>query len=383
MSKRDYYEVLGLEKGATEEEIKKAYRKQAMKYHPDRNPGDKEAEEQFKEVNEAYEVLSDKNKRAQYDQFGHAGMGNNGAGGFGGGFGGGGFEDIFGDIFDMFGGGFGGGSRGRRPQKGADIRVQVDLTFEEAVFGTEKEIRVTRDETCDTCGGVGAASQSDVKTCSTCGGSGQVRVNQRTPFGVMQTVKTCDTCHGQGTTIEKPCETCNGQGTVRKDRKININIPAGVDSDSVLPLREEGQPGVLGGPTGDIYVYFNIEAHPFFQRDGNDVYCEIPITFVQASLGDEINIPFLDESKKKVGQIKFVIPEGTQSHQSFRLKGRGIANPVGFGRGDQFVKVKVEVPKKLNEEQKELLRQFAVSSGEHKIHEQGKSFWEKVKSYFQ
>src|SRR5690554_4033731 len=248
MSKRDYYEVLGLGKGASEEEIKKAYRKLAMKYHPDRNPDDKEAEENFKEVNEAYEVLSDKNKRAQYDQFGHAGMGANGAGGFGGGFGGGGgFEDIVGDIFDMFGGGFGGGSRARRPQKGADIRVQVDLTFEEAVFGTEKEIKIKRDETCDTCDGLGAASEADVKTCTNCGGSGQVRVNQRTPFGVMQTVKTCDVCHGEGKTIEKPCETCGGKGTVRRERKININIPAGVDSDSVLPLRGEGQPGVLGG----------------------------------------------------------------------------------------------------------------------------------------
>jgi molecular chaperone DnaJ len=381
MSKRDYYEVLGVEKNASEDEIKKAYRKMAMKYHPDRNPGDKDAEEHFKEVNEAYEVLSDQGKRSQYDQFGHAGMGANGAGGFGGGFGGGGFEDIFGNIFDMFGGG--GASRARRPQKGADIRVQVDLTFEEAIFGSEKEIRIKRDETCNTCDGLGAVSESDVKTCSNCGGSGQVRVNQRTPFGVMQTVKTCDACHGEGKTIEKPCQTCHGTGTVRHERKINIKIPAGVDNDSVLPLRGEGQPGVLGGPKGDVYVYFSVESHEFFQRDGNDVHCEIPITFVQASLGDEINIPFLDEKQKKIGRIKFTIPEGTQSHQTFRLKGRGIANPMGYGRGDQFVKVIVEVPKKLNEEQKDLLRKFAETSGDHEIHEQGRGFWDRVKSYFQ
>lgn len=380
MSKRDYYEVLGIDKGASEEEIKKAYRKLAMKYHPDRNPDNKEAEEHFKEVNEAYEVLSDKAKRTQYDQFGHAGMGA-GAGGFGGGgYGGGGFEDIFGDIFNMFGGG---GARGRRPQKGADIRAQVDLTFEEAVFGAEKEIHVTRDETCDTCDGLGAESAEHVKTCPNCGGSGQVRVNQRTPFGVMQTVRDCDQCGGEGKIIDEPCKTCGGRGTVRKERKITIQIPAGVDNDSVLPLRGEGQPGTLGGVKGDVYVYFRVQSHEFFQRQGNNVYCDIPITFVQAALGDEINIPFLDENKKKIGQIKFTIPEGTQSHQTFRLKGRGIANPNGYGRGDQYVQVKVEVPKKLNEEQKELLRQFAQTSGQHEIHEQGKSFWEKVKSYFQ
>nr|WP_207740805.1 molecular chaperone DnaJ [Alkalibacter mobilis] len=380
MSKRDYYEVLGVEKNASEDEIKKAYRKLAMKYHPDRNPDDKVAEDNFKEVNEAYEVLGDKSKRSQYDQFGHAGMGS-GAGGFGG-FGGSGFEDIFGDIFDMFGGGFSGGGRSRRPQKGQDIRIKVDLSFEEAVFGVEKEIKINRNEDCETCNGLGAESESDVKTCSNCGGSGQVKVNQRTPFGMMQTVKACDVCHGQGKIIDKPCKTCNGKGQVRKERKIKINIPAGVDNESVLPLRGEGEPGVLGGPKGDVYVYFSVKPHEFFEREGNDIFCEIPITFVQAALGDEILIPSLDESKKKVAQIKFAIPEGTQSHQTFRMKGRGVVNPMGYGKGDQYVKVKVEIPKKLNDDQKELLRKFAETSGQHEIHEQGKSFWDKVKGYF-
>ncbi|SHE33501.1 molecular chaperone DnaJ [Alkalibacter saccharofermentans] len=380
MSKRDYYEVLGVSKGASEDEIKKAYRKLAMKYHPDRNPEDKEAEENFKEVNEAYEVLSDSSKRSQYDQFGHAGMGN-GAGGFGGFGGGAGFDDIFGDIFDMFGGGFS-GSRSRRPQKGPDIKVGITLDFEEAVFGVEKDIKISRDEECEVCHGSGAESGSDVKTCDKCNGSGQVRVNQRTPFGVMQTVKTCDKCHGEGKIVSKPCKACGGKGTKRKEKSISINIPAGVEDGNVLPLRGEGEPGTLGGPRGDVYVYISVKSHPFFEREGTNIFCEIPITFVQAALGDEIMIPSLNEKKKKIEQIKFTIPEGTQSHQTFRLKGRGVANPMGYGKGDQYVKVKVEIPKKLNDEQKELLRKFAEVDGEHEIHEQGKSFWDKVKKYF-
>jgi molecular chaperone DnaJ len=380
MSKRDYYDVLGVSKGASEDEIKKAYRKLAMKYHPDRNPGDKEAEDNFKEVNEAYEVLSDSSKRSQYDQFGHAGMGN-GAGGFGGFGGGAGFDDIFSDIFDMFGGGAS-GSRARRPQKGADIKVGVNLTFEEAVFGTEKDIKISREEECKTCHGTGAQSDSDVKTCDKCNGSGQVRVNQRTPFGVMQTVRTCDKCQGEGKIISKPCKTCGGKGTTRKEKSISINIPAGVEDGNVLPLRGEGEPGALGGPRGDVYVYISVKTHPFFEREGTNIFCEIPITFVQAALGDEIMIPSLNDKKKKIEQIKFTIPEGTQSHQTFRLKGRGVANPMGYGKGDQYVKVKVEIPKKLNNEQKDILRKFASIDGEHEIHEQGKSFWEKVKDYF-
>ncbi|HCX65127.1 MAG TPA: molecular chaperone DnaJ [Eubacteriaceae bacterium] len=381
MSKRDYYEVLGLDKNAGEAEIKKAYRKLAMQYHPDRNPDDKEAEDRFKEVNEAYEVLGDADKKARYDQFGHAAFDQNGGGGFDGGAG---FDDIFSDIFDMFGGGFGGGGRSRRATKGADIKVKMDLTFEEAVFGTEKELRFMREEACSVCHGTGAKTKDDAKTCDKCGGSGQIRVNQRTPFGVMQSVKTCDKCGGDGTIIENPCDQCGGRKTERKEKSIKVNIPAGVDDNSVLPLRGEGHVGVDSGINGDLYLYLSVESHPLFDRQGENVYCEIPITFVQASLGDEIKIPYLNDKKKKVDQLKFTIPEGTQSHQTFRLKGRGIANPLGYGKGDQYVKVKVEVPRKLNDEQKEILRQFgeATGQGTHEVHEEGKGFWQKVKDYF-
>lgn len=381
MSKRDYYEVLGVDKNASEDDIKKAYRKMAMKYHPDRNPDNAEAEENFKEVNEAYEILSNSSKRTQYDQFGHAGMGNGGGGygGFGGGTGG--FEDIFGDIFDMFGGGFS-GQRSNRPQKGADIKVGITLTFEEAVFGVEKEIKISRDEECEVCHGKGAEKESDIQTCDRCGGAGQIRVNQKTPFGVMQSVRTCDKCGGKGKTVSKPCTACGGQGTKRKEKVINVNIPSGVEDGSVLPLREEGELGTLGGRRGDLYIYITVKTHPFFVREGMDLLCEIPITFVQAALGDEILIPSLNEKKKTVEQVKFSIPEGTQSHQTFRLKGRGVVNPRGYGKGDQYVKVKVEVPKKLNAEQKDILKKFAQSSGDHEIHEQSKSFWDKVKDHF-
>ncbi len=375
MSKRDYYEVLGVDRGADEAAIKKAYRKMAMQHHPDRNPGNKEAEEKFKEANEAYEVLSDASKKARYDQFGHAGVGGNGQGGFEGfsGSGFGGFDDIFGDIFDMFGGGS--GRRRNGPQKGADLKYEYTISFEEAAFGVDKDISINRHENCDVCHGTGAKAGTDKKTCPQCKGAGEVRYAQRTPLGQFVNVKTCDTCHGEGTIIEQTCDTCKGAGKVRKDRKIHLKIPAGVDTGSVIPLRGEGEPGVKGGPTGDLYIVIRVRPHEIFQRDGNDVICEIPITIVQAALGDEFVVPTLD------GKVKYKIPEGTQSGTIFRLKGKGIPNLRGPGRGDHYVKVVVEVPKRLNDKQKELLRQFADQMGED-VHEQRKSFFDKVKDVF-
>ena len=376
MAKRDYYEVLGLEKGANEQAVKKAYRKLAMQYHPDKNPGNKEAEEKFKEINEAYEVLSDANKRSRYDQFGHAGVGGNGDGGFEGFSGYGGFDDIFGDIFDMFGGGgFSGGRRRNGPQKGADLKYELGITFEEAAFGVEKDINVSRHESCGTCGGTGAKPGTSKKTCSKCNGSGEVRYAQRTPLGQFVNVKTCDVCHGEGSTIETPCKDCSGTGKVMKDKKIHIKIPAGVDTGSVIPLRGQGEPGIKGGPTGDLYIVLRVKPHEIFQRDGNDVICEMPITFVQAALGDELVVPTLD------GKIKYKIPEGTQSGTIFRMKGKGIPSLRGYGRGDHYVKVIVEIPKKLNDKQKELLKRFADEMGED-VHEQRKTFFDKVKDVF-
>ncbi|WP_432664582.1 molecular chaperone DnaJ [Wukongibacter baidiensis] len=380
MSKRDYYEILGVDKGSDDAAIKKAFRKLAMKYHPDRNPDNEEAEQKFKELNEAYEVLSNKEKRNMYDQFGHAGVNGNGQGGFGGGgFSGfGGFEDIFGDIFDMFGGGGGGFSSGRRrnrPQKGPDIKVQVTLTFEEAAFGAEKEIEISRHEECEKCNGTGAKAGAGKRTCHKCNGTGEVRYTQRTPLGSFVNVRTCDTCHGEGVIIESPCEECNGQGKIRKNKKINVKIPAGVDSNSVITLRGEGEPGIKGGPPGDLYIVVRMLSHKIFKRDGYDIICEMPITFVQAALGDEIVVPTLD------GRVKYNIAEGTQSGTVFRLKGKGVHVLNGNGRGDQYVKVVVETPKRLNDEQKDILRKFAEVMGED-VHEQRKSFFDKVKDVF-
>ncbi|QXM06203.1 molecular chaperone DnaJ [Crassaminicella indica] len=375
MSKRDYYEVLGVDRGADEQTIKRAYRKLAMKYHPDRNPGDKEAEEKFKEVNEAYEILSDPNKKARYDQFGHAGVDGNAQGGFGGAAGFGGFEDIFGDIFDIFGGGFSSSRRKAGPKKGADLRYELAITFEEAAFGADKEVIIRRHEKCSTCNGTGAKPGTSKKTCSKCNGTGEVRYATRTPLGQFVNVKTCDVCNGEGYIIENPCIKCNGTGKELKQKKIQIKVPAGVDTGSVIPLRGEGEPGEKGGPNGDLYIVLRVRPHEIFKRDGNDVICEIPITFVQAALGDELIVPSLD------GKIKYKIPEGTQSGTIFRIKGKGIPSLRGYGRGDLYVKVIVEVPKKLNEKQKELLRQFADIMGED-VHEQRKSFFDKVKEVF-
>jgi len=378
VSKRDYYEVLGVSKDASEQDIKKAYRKLAMEYHPDRNPDNKEAEEKFKEVNEAYEVLSSPDKRKRYDQFGHAGMNGNGGGGFegfGGFSGGGGFEDIFGDIFDMFGGGFSSSRRRSGPQKGADLQYETTITFEEAAFGVEKEVEFYRNDSCNTCDGTGAKPGTTTNTCKKCNGTGEVKFAQRTPLGQIVNVRPCDECNGDGKIIETPCSTCNGKGKIRKLRKLKVKIPAGVDTGSVISIRGEGEPGIKGGPTGDFYVVINVLPHKIFKRDGYDIICEMPITFVQAALGDELEVPTLE------GRVKYKIAEGTQSGTIFRLKSKGIVHPKGYGKGDQYVKVIIEVPTKLSEKQKDMLRTFASESGEE-IHEQRKSFFNKVKDVF-
>ncbi|GAB6084831.1 molecular chaperone DnaJ [Alkaliphilus crotonatoxidans] len=374
MSKRDFYEVLGVDRNANADEIKRAYRKLAMKYHPDKNQGDQEAEAKFKEINEAYEVLSSPEKKQRYDQFGHAGMNGNGGGGFEGGFGGfGGFDDIFGDIFDMFGGGS--GRRRSGPQKGSDVKYETTITFEEAAFGAEKTVEFHRYDNCETCNGTGAKPGTDKKTCPHCKGTGEIRYAQRTPLGQIVNVKACQHCGGEGQIIEEPCTTCKGRGKVRKLRKIKVRIPAGVDNGMVIPLRGEGEPGTKGGPPGDLYVVLKVLPHRIFVREGLDIICEIPITFVQAALGDELEVPTLE------GKVKYKIPEGTQSGTVFRLKSKGIVSPKGYGKGDQFVKVLVEVPKKLSEKQKDILRQFAAEGGED-VHEQRKSFFDKVKDAF-
>lgn len=372
MSKRDYYEVLGLSKGATEQEIKKAYRQLAKKYHPDLNPDNKEAEQKFKEANEAYEVLSDSQKKARYDQYGHAGVDGNG-GGFGQGFEGfgGGFGDIFEDIFDMFGGGFSGGRRSG-PQKGHDLKYQLDIKFEEAAFGVEKEIKINKTENCSTCSGTGAKPGTNKSTCQKCNGTGELRYAQRTAFGQFVRTGVCETCKGTGQIIEEPCTKCHGTGKERKAKKISIKVPAGVDTGSVIPLRGQGEPGEKGGPPGDLYVYINVLPHEVFEREGNDIICEMPISFVQATLGAEIEVPTLD------GRVKYTIPEGTQTGTIFRLKSKGVPSVRGYGRGDQYVKVVVQVPKKLTEKQREILMEFANESGEGSLSGK-KGFFNKVK----
>jgi molecular chaperone DnaJ len=352
--KRDYYEVLGLKKGASEDEIKKAFRKLAMKYHPDKNPGDKEAEEKFKEINEAYSVLSDPDKKSKYDRFGHAGVDPNGmgGGGFGGGFSGfGGFED----IFDMFGGafsGFGGGGQQRRsnqPRKGRDIQKMVNITFEEAAFGTSKKIELNKNVTCKTCNGEGTKPGTSKKTCPKCNGTGQISQMQRTPFGQFQSVTTCDQCGGAGKIIEEPCPDCRGQGKVRKNVSISVDIPAGVDNDNVIPIRGQGEPGTNGGPAGDLYIVVNVKPHKVFRRKGADLYLEMPITFDQAALGAEIIVPTLD------GKVSYKVPAGTQPGTTFRLKDKGIKYVKREAKGDLYVKVNIEVPTKLNHKQKKAI----------------------------
>ena len=377
-TKRDFYEVLGVEKGASTEDIKKAYRKAAMKYHPDRNPGDKTAEEKFKEIGEAYEVLSDDDKRARYDQFGHAGVDPNfnpNAGGFGGG-GFGDFGDIFGDIFgSAFGGGFGGGSRSTQnaPRRGENVAIRLELTFEEAAFGCEKEVSALRIENCGSCNGTGSADGT-VETCSNCRGTGQVRTTQNFMGMQMQSTSPCPRCGGKGKVIKTPCNTCKGKGKVRRTQKIKVKVPAGVDEGQSVRVRGEGCVGSNGGPNGDLLVEIMIREHPIFTRDGVDVLCEVPISFTQAALGAEIQVPTLD------GKVSFDIPEGTQTGTTFTLPGKGIPY-VGSSRrrGDELFTVVVETPTKLTKEQKELLRQLDDSIDETP---KRKKFFDTLRDFF-
>ena len=387
--KRDYYEVLGIGKNATDAEIKSAYRKLAKKYHPDLNPGNKEAEEKFKEVNEANDVLSDPQKRQRYDQFGFAGVDPNyaaanggGAGGFGGGFGGVDLGDIFGDIFGGgFGGGFsgfGGGSSTRTanaPRKGHDIQASVILTFEEAAHGCSKKITINRQDTCPDCGGTGAATGTSPETCPDCGGRGYVVTQQRTPFGVMQSQQPCSHCGGRGTIIRNPCKTCRGTGKTAARKSLEINIPAGIDDDQNIALRGQGDAGSNGGPAGDVIVHVTVKADPMFERDGYDVTIHVPITFSQAVLGDDVEVPTVD------GRIVQHIPEGTQSGTKFRLRGQGIQYLNGRGRGDQYVIVDVEIPKKVTRAQREALKAFEDSMKEDN-YEKRKGFFKNLRDRF-
>jgi molecular chaperone DnaJ len=383
-TKRDYYEVLGITRAAAAEEIKKSYRKLAVQHHPDKNPGDKKAEERFKELSEAYEVLSDPQKRQMYDQFGHAGMGAGaGPGGFDfqGGFGGGSINDIFGDIFgDLFGASAGmgrgaGNARGRRRgggRPGDDLRTSIDITFEEAAFGTEKVITVPKTVHCDVCTGSGAKPGTQPETCGQCGGRGEVSFQQ----GFFAITRPCPRCNGMGQTIPTPCTNCSGSGQVKKRSQIAVKIPAGVDSGQRLKLSNEGEAGERGGPPGDLYVVINVLPHDFFTRDEFDVICEVPVTFTHAALGAEIEVPTLE------GKVKLKIPAGTQSHKILRLKGKGLTRLGAYGRGDQLVRIIVEVPTKLSHDQKEILRRFEESGAEssHPMHH---SFFEKVKNLFE
>lgn len=382
--KRDFYEVLGLDKSASEDDIKKAYRKLAKKYHPDLNPGDKTAEEKMKEVNGAYEILSDKEKKAKYDQFGHAGVDPNygAGGGYGGGFNGG-FEDFgdLGDIFgSFFGGGFGGSSRQssqRRsaPRRGDDISVRLSLTFEEAAFGCTKDITVQRVEKCSSCDGTGAKKGSHPETCPTCGGSGQVKTTQRTPFGVFQSSTVCSTCKGTGKIIKNPCDVCDGKGFVRKNFTVSVKIPAGINEGQTISVGGQGSAGANGGPNGDIYVTIEIKPHSIFTRKGSDVLVELPVTFVQATLGATLIVPTIE------GKVEYNLPEGTQTGAVFRLRNHGIQNLNGRGKGDQYIKVNVEIPKNLSRAQKDILKKFDEAV-EDAHYNNKKSFGDKIKDFF-
>ncbi len=368
--KRDYYEVLGVSKGADEGEIKKAYRKLAKECHPDLHPGDKAAEARFKELGEAYEVLSDKEKRARYDQFGFAGVDPNygaGAGGFDGGI-------DFGDLGDLFGSFFGGGFGSTRsrtgPQRGESLRMGLAVTFEEAAFGCEKEVTLNRVEACESCSGTGAAAGSSPEICPTCHGSGQVQQRRQTPMGVFATSGPCPKCGGKGKVISNPCRSCNGTGQTQKRRTIKVQIPAGIDDGQTISLRGQGNAGRNGGSSGDLLVTIAIQPHPLFRRDGTSVLCEAPITFTQAVLGGEMEIPTID------GKVKYTIPEGTQTGSTFRLRGKGIPMMNGRGRGDQYVTVYIETPRNLNREQKEALKKFSDTLKENN-YEERKSFFKK------
>ena len=364
-NQKDYYEILGVSRTATEEELKKAYRKLALKYHPDRNPGDKQAEEKFKEINEAYAVLSDSEKRQRYDRFGHAG----GFEGFD--FSQGGFGDIFGDIFeDLFGGAASSQSR-RRAERGSDLRYNITLSFEEAASGKEAKIKIPRFETCAGCNGTGAKPGSQVRSCTTCGGSGQIRFQQ----GFFTVARTCHHCRGEGRIIQERCSRCGGEKKVRRERTLNVKIPGGIESDSSLRLSGEGEPGLNGGPPGDLYVVMTVQEHPMFKRKGDDILSESTISIVQAILGAKIEVPTLK------GKADLKIPTGTQNGSVFKLKGMGIQNVHGHGTGDQLVKIKVQIPTKLTHKQRELIEEFGRQNGETVRSEEG--LFEKVKNIFE
>ncbi len=369
MSKRDYYEVLGVNKSADDKELKKAYRRVAMKYHPDRNPDDKNAEEKFKEASEAYEVLSDSQKRSVYDQYGHAGMEQ---GGFGGGFGGGagGFSDIFGDVFgDIFGGG--GGGRGG-PSRGSDLRYNLDLSLEEAVKGKTVKIKIPTLVSCETCNGTGAKPGTSPTTCATCGGHGQVRMSQ----GFFSVQQTCPTCRGTGKTISDPCTSCHGQGRVEENKTLSVKVPPGVDTGDRIRLAGEGEAGDAGGPSGDLYVQVNVREHEFFQRDGKNLYCEVPISMFDACLGGEIEVPTLD------GRVKLRIPAETQTGKLFRLRGKGVTSVRGGAAGDLMCRVVLETPVNLSSKQKDLLQQLRDDMKGKKHSPRQESWFEGMKNFF-
>ena len=383
--KRDYYEVLGLQKGATDDEIKKAYRKLAKQYHPDLNPDNPEAEAKFKEINEANDVLSDPQKRAKYDQFGHAGVDpsyGGGAGGFGGGFGGfsGGFSSAdgidLGDIFDsIFGGGGGQRSNPNAPRQGSDIAISLDISFMEACKGLSHEVEINRAETCDSCHGSGAKAGTTPKTCPDCHGSGQVRVQQRSMFGMMSSTRPCSRCGGKGKLVKNPCKVCHGSGKVATKKTLEVSIPMGIDDDQSFALRGMGDAGANGGPAGDVIVMVTVRPSEVFQRDGYDVWVTVPITYSQAVLGDEITVPSID------GKVEYTVPEGTQSGTTFRLRGKGIQYLNGRGRGDMYVKCEVEIPKKLNKAQRDALKKFEGTLKEEN-YEKRKGFFKKLKDLF-
>jgi molecular chaperone DnaJ len=379
VSKRDYYEVLGVQRTATEQEIKSSYRKLALKHHPDRNPGDKQAEDKFKEAAEAYAVLADTDKRHMYDRFGHAGLGGAATGGFdptvftG-------FEDILGGLGDIFGFGdvFGGGRRRSGPQRGADLRYDLEISFEESAKGAETAIQIPRQETCESCSGSGAAPGSKPTTCPQCHGRGQLRYQQ----GFFTVARTCGQCRGTGQVVTKPCETCRGAGRLQKQRKITVRIPAGIATGQRMRLSGEGEAGPNGGPAGDLYVVVHVQEHAFFQREGNDLYCEIPLNFPTLALGGDITIPTLE------GEESFNVPEATQSGETFRVRGRGMPDVTGRGRGDLLVTVRVVTPKKLTKEQRKLLEQLSTALPKEQFEptprdeHEDKGLFERVKDIF-
>ncbi len=368
VSKRDYYEVLGIDRNASKDEIKKVYRKLARKYHPDVSK-EENAEKKFKEVKEAYEVLSDDQKRAQYDQFGHAGAQSQG-------FGGGGFSGSgFGDIFDMF---FGGGGRRdpNAPQQGNDLQYTMSLSFEESIFGKETEISLPKEEECDTCHGSGAKPGTKPETCSHCHGSGQLNTEQNTPFGRVVNRRACHYCQGKGQIIKDACATCDGSGRVKKHTKVKVSIPAGIDDGQQIRIGGKGEPGINGGPPGDLFVVIQVEQHEFYHREGDHIYVEMPITFAQAALGDEVEVPTVH------GKVSIKIPAGTQTGKTFRLRGKGAPNVRGYGQGDQRVKVRVVTPTKLTSKQKQLLKEFNQTEDNAPISEDDDSLFQRFKKAF-